>query len=162
MTSWKSRIEEKFNGLISFRLFKAWNIFAARFFYFVLPGTENDHEDGDCRLMLECPWRMEHHDGILVGSEDYGVRATGNLDPGWNPNMQRGTYKTKNFRKCSVKVRRERFSVLDRILLSSQSRLTRWVASNCHYPVGTLLACSQLATLKWSGFCHVGEEDVLV
>lgn len=41
--------------------------------------------DGNFRLTVECPWRLELDDSILVGSEDYGTKADSNLDPDWDP-----------------------------------------------------------------------------
>ena len=86
-----SEIERMLKELVGLQLFKSWNIFATRMFYFAAPGFENQMDDGDYRLTLECPWRIEQHDRIFVGSEDYGLRSTGNSDPDWNPtDMQWG------------------------------------------------------------------------
>ena len=78
-------IEGALKGLIGLKLFKSWNVFATRMFYFVGPGFENTTDDGDYRLTLECPWRIEQADRILVGNEDYGLRSDSNSDPTWDP-----------------------------------------------------------------------------
>jgi len=86
-----SEIEGMLKELVGLQLFKSWNIFGTRMFYFAALGFENKADDGDYRITLECPWRIEQHDRIVVGSEDYGLRATGNSDPAWNPtDMQWG------------------------------------------------------------------------
>ena len=76
-------VETTLNELITFQLFKSWNIFATRIFYFVA-SRQNQVGNGDYRLTLECPWRIEQGDRILVGSEDYWLRAEGNTDTNWN------------------------------------------------------------------------------
>src|ERR1700674_4964268 len=78
-------IEHTLKQLIGLQLFKAWNVYGTRMFYFAAPGAENQKGDGEYRLTLECPWRIERDDHILVGSEDYELRAEGNSDPAWNP-----------------------------------------------------------------------------
>ncbi len=86
-----ARIETLFKELTCLQLFKSWNLFATRMFYFAAPGFQNQDDDGDCRLTLECPWRIEYQDLVLVGSEDYGIRSEDNSDPAWNPtDMQWG------------------------------------------------------------------------
>jgi hypothetical protein len=79
------KIEEALRPLIGLQLFKAWNIFATRLLYFATPGEHPTSEDGDYRITLECPWRIEQEGCIIVGSEDYGLRASTNLDPAWDP-----------------------------------------------------------------------------
>ena len=79
----KFTIEDSLKKLIGFQLFKSWNIFGTRMFYFAAPNSKPS-DDGDYRLTLECPWRIEAGNRILVGSEDYGIRADDNSDPNWN------------------------------------------------------------------------------
>lgn len=79
----KSMIEDALNELIGLQLFKSWNIFGTRMFYFAAPNSK-PLDDGDYRLTLECPWRIEAGNRILVGWEDYGIRADDNSDPNWN------------------------------------------------------------------------------
>src|SRR5258708_1297986 len=86
-----AKIEETLKELVGLQLFKSWNAFGTRMFYFAVPGFQKKAEDGDYRVTLECPWRIEQDDRILVGSEDYGLRGERNLDPEWNPtDMQSG------------------------------------------------------------------------
>lgn len=79
-----AEIERTLGVLKSVRLFKLWNVYATRFFYFASPGRDVA-DDGDYRLSIECPWRFERHGRILVGSEDYWLKADGNEDPDWSP-----------------------------------------------------------------------------
>lgn len=83
-------IRTRFTALIGLRLFKSWNVFATRMFYFAAPAQEVHNSDGEYALTLECPWRIEGLNQILVGSEDYGTRAEGNTDEAWEPDMQWG------------------------------------------------------------------------
>ena len=77
--------------IVGLQVFKSWHVFATRMFYFADPRCKDQPENGGYRLALECPWRVEQYDRILVGSDDYGERATDNSDPDWNPSdMQRG------------------------------------------------------------------------
>ena len=79
----KFTIEDSLKELIGLQLFKSWNIFGTRMFYFAAPNSK-PLDDGDYRLTLECPWRIEAGNRILVGWEDYGTRADDNSDPNWN------------------------------------------------------------------------------
>jgi len=97
MTSRKSRIQERLTGLIGLRLFKSWNIFATRVFYFARPGVLPLQEE--YRLAIECPWRIEGDDQIEVGSEDYCMPASDNLDPEWDPNSQVGNLQDEKLQK---------------------------------------------------------------
>ena len=85
-TSEKSeKLQNILRELIGLQIFKAWNIFGTRIFYFAGADLGARTADGDYRLTLECPWRIEQHDRVVVGSEDYGLRADDNSDPDWNP-----------------------------------------------------------------------------
>lgn len=89
--------ESMLQELIGLQIFKSWNVFATRIFYFADLSCRNRSQDGDYRLALECPWRIEQYDRILVGSEDYGERATDNLEPDWNRSeMQWGHLQDQN------------------------------------------------------------------
>jgi|HubBroStandDraft_1064217.scaffolds.fasta_scaffold102117_3 hypothetical protein len=84
-------VSNAIKGLLGLQLFKSWNIFGTRMFYFAASGSVDRRDDGDYRLTLECPWRIEQDGHILVGYEDYGERAEDNLDPEWDPKtMQHG------------------------------------------------------------------------
>lgn len=86
-----ARVERGLRELIGLQIFKSWNVFATRYFYFAPPGLQDKTQDGDYWLMIECAWRVEGHRRILVGSNDYGIAAIGNTDPNWNPmETQRG------------------------------------------------------------------------
>jgi hypothetical protein len=89
-TSKTAIVQAKFRGLVGLQLFKSWNVFATRLFYFAFPGSVTRGDDGEFVLSLECPWRIEKLDQILVGSEDYGTRARSNSDEAWKPDMQWG------------------------------------------------------------------------
>jgi hypothetical protein len=39
---------------------------------------------------VECPWRIQNRDRILVGSEDYYERADSNSDQDWEPGSPGG------------------------------------------------------------------------
>jgi hypothetical protein len=92
-------IQSRFAGLVGLQLFKAWNVFATRMFYFATRSAEARGNDGEYVLTLECPWRIEEADHILVGSEDYGVRAGGNTDEAWEPDMQWGQLQDQKLRE---------------------------------------------------------------
>jgi hypothetical protein len=79
-----SSIERAFTALAGYQLFKSWNVFATRFFYFSREAPCKT-DKGDYRLTIESPWRIEHSNSLFVGSADYGVRANSNSDPTWNP-----------------------------------------------------------------------------
>lgn len=81
----KARIERDLGELIGLQMFKSWNVFATRMFYFANAGLLDRKQDGDYRLTIECPWRFEWKDRIFVGSEDYAIRAEANRDPNWDP-----------------------------------------------------------------------------
>lgn len=76
-------IEQFFSQILGLWLFKTWNVFATRMFYLTGVGSAGGSSDGEYRLTLECPWRLEKGDEVLVGSEDYGIQAAGNVDPNW-------------------------------------------------------------------------------
>jgi hypothetical protein len=81
----RSRVASELGNLVGLQVFKSWNVFGTRMFYFAAPDSGTRPKDGDFRLTLECAWRIEHGDNIVVGCDDYGVRAVGNEDPSWNP-----------------------------------------------------------------------------
>lgn len=92
-------IERALKALIDLHLFKSWNILATRIFYFAVPG-QDPTEDGQYRLTLECPWRIERENSILVGAEDYWLKAEGNSDPHWSPTeMQWGHLDDQKLKK---------------------------------------------------------------
>jgi hypothetical protein len=110
-----ARIEAAFKGLIGLSLVKSWNIYATRLFYFGPPGLHGG--DGEYRISLECPWRIERHADkqILVGSEDHGIRADGNSDPSWKPaEMQWGIARMKSSLRFSAKHERDRSTLPSR------------------------------------------------
>jgi hypothetical protein len=79
-----AKIEAALGELIKLKLFKSWNVFGTRMFYFG-PVGQDAAEDGAFRLTLDCPWRIEQYSRILVGYQDYGLKASDNSDPNWNP-----------------------------------------------------------------------------
>lgn len=100
-----ANMERALNEIKGLQLIKSWNVFATRMFYFAAPGTENREGDGDYRLTLECPWRIERPDGSLIGSEDYGIPADDNADPNWDPNSQKGSLQDQQLAKLLGKTK---------------------------------------------------------
>jgi hypothetical protein len=95
-----AQVKKALSALIGLRVFKAWNVYATRFFYFAQPDFQNYAEDGDFWLELECPWRIEHSGEVIVGSDDYGERADNNIDPSWDPKeMQSGHRQDQKLRE---------------------------------------------------------------
>jgi hypothetical protein len=75
-----SKIEIVLSDLIGLQIYKAWSIRGTRLFYFAEPGSGRA-ADSDHYLMLECPWRIERADEIVVGDEDFGESADGFAEP---------------------------------------------------------------------------------
>ncbi len=92
-------IESELAKLVGLRLFKCWKLLGTRIFYFSAAGPETPRSDWDFMLSLECPWRIEKRDQVVVGSQDYGLPASGNSDPAWKPNAQSGHLQDEKLRE---------------------------------------------------------------
>lgn len=77
----RAKISHAFLQLIGLKLQRCSNILGTRLFHFYSADSLAEDTDEVCTLVVECPWRIEHLDTIVVGSEDYG-QALDNLDPG--------------------------------------------------------------------------------
>jgi hypothetical protein len=92
-------VQNRFASLVGLQLFKSWNVFATRMFYFSAPGSETRENDGEFMLTLECPWRIERLERILVGSEDYGIQARSSSDGAGDPDTQSGQLQDEKLRE---------------------------------------------------------------
>src|SRR5437868_14384786 len=81
-------IRESLSVLIGLRLARSVNWCATRNFYFGRADTQI--EDALYTVSLDCPWRIQRDDVILVGSEDYSERAEDNTDESWEAGMPTG------------------------------------------------------------------------
>lgn len=85
-----SKIRHEFAPLVGLTLYKCSSIYATRSFHFSR-GQAEGKEYGDVYvLVVECPWRIETEGQILVGCEDYNIKADDNDDPLWETGMQTG------------------------------------------------------------------------
>lgn len=93
------RIQQEFQVLIGLKIGKCSNIFATRLFHFCAVGSQAEPLNELYVLAVECPWRIEKANQILVGSEDYSVKATDNDDPTWEPGTQVGHLQDQKLRE---------------------------------------------------------------
>jgi len=82
--------QDNLGKLLGQKLLRSRNFCATRHFYFGEPGSEVDADEPHYTLGLECPWRIQTDDLIVVGSEDYYERAENNTDQSWEPGMPSG------------------------------------------------------------------------
>jgi hypothetical protein len=75
-------------ALVGQRLLRSRNLFATRMFLFGQSSLQVD--SALYTLGLECPWRVEKHDVILAGAEDYYEKAEANTDESWEAGMPSG------------------------------------------------------------------------
>lgn len=91
MTNLKDKAEQISHGLaalLGLRMLRCRNVYATRIFFF---GQSNEQVDSALyTLGLECPWRVEKHDMIMAGSEDYNEKAQDNTDESWEAGMPSG------------------------------------------------------------------------
>jgi hypothetical protein len=81
-------IREGLSALIGQRLIRSDNYCATRNFYF---GQGDVHADAPIyQLSIECPWRIQTGDVIIVGSEDYSEKAENNMEESWEAGMPTG------------------------------------------------------------------------
>lgn len=66
------------------------NYCATRHFYFGEPSLGGGLSELHYMLGIECPWRIQTKDQIIVGSEDYYVQGESNPDVSWEPGMTSG------------------------------------------------------------------------
>lgn len=81
---------ESLSRLIGQKLLKSRNFCATRHFYFGEPDLTWRLDGPHYTLGIECPWRIQTSDAIIVGSEDYYEQAEGSTDTSWEPGAESG------------------------------------------------------------------------
>jgi hypothetical protein len=83
-------IRRELRRLLGQKLQRSRKFFATRHFYFAEPGRVVGGGGSHFTLGLECAWRIQTREQIIVGSEDYYEPADQNTDPNWDPEMPGG------------------------------------------------------------------------
>jgi len=81
---------DNLSRLIGQTLLRSKNFCATRHFYFGDSSSKANAPELCYTLGIECPWRIQTDDLIVVGSEDYYEQAEGNTDQSWEPGMPSG------------------------------------------------------------------------
>jgi len=85
-----AQTQENLRQLLGQRLLGSRNFCETRHFYFGEPSLAAGLREPCYTLGLECPWRIQTAERIIVGSEDYYQRADDNTDPLWEPGAESG------------------------------------------------------------------------